>query len=205
VRGPNGAADPSAIRASPPTPPPLSVGCGPLSHHFMGGTALPTALVTGSPERVSDIAVALKSHGFDVLAAGSETSAGGTDPEPGTVDCYVELPGGTGLPDDHTLSRARAVVARLAPQATVVLVADGRGEDSPAPDLAAGHALIVLLAKALVRDDGPVRAIVVDEDWTPGTARTDRPAERAPWRSYLDVEPDLGHADWREEIVALSS
>ena len=167
---------------------------------------MPTALVTGSPERVSDIALALKSHGFDVLAAGSETPAGGTDVEPGTVDCYVELPGGTNLPDDNTLSRARAVVARLAPKATVVLVADGRRDDSPSPDLQALRALIGLLAKAIVRDNGPVRAIVVDEDWVPvTTTRADRPAERAPWRTYLDVEPDLAHADWRDEIIALSS
>jgi hypothetical protein len=166
---------------------------------------VPTALVTGSPERVWDIAVALKSHGFAVLAAGGETSAAGTDPEPGTVDCHVELPGGTGLPDDHPLSRARAVVAGLAPKATVVLVADGRGEDSPSPDLQALRTLVGLLAKAIVRDNGPVRAIVVDEDWIPVDAQADRPAERAPWRSYLDVEPGLGHADWRGEMIALSS
>jgi hypothetical protein len=166
---------------------------------------LPTALVTGSPERVSDIAVALKSHGFDVLAAGSGTPAGGTDLEPDTVDCYVELPGGTGFPDNHTLSRARAVVAGLAPKATIVLVADGRSEGSPSPDLQALRTLVGLLAKAIVRDNGPVRAIVVDEDWIPVDAQADRPAERAPWRSYLDVEPGLGHADWREEMIALSS
>src|SRR5947199_403340 len=32
-------------------------------------STLPTALVTGSPERVPDIAIALKSAGFDILAA----------------------------------------------------------------------------------------------------------------------------------------
>jgi hypothetical protein len=165
---------------------------------------LPTALVTGSPERVSDIAVALKSHGFHVLAAGSETLAAGTDPEPGTVDCYVELPGGTSLSDDDTLNGARAVVAGLAPKATVVLVADGRSQDRPSPDLPALRTLVGLLAKAMAPDNGPVRAIVVDEEWTPVTARPE-PAERAPWRAYLDIEPDLGHADWRDEIIALSS
>ena len=32
---------------------------------------MPTALVTGSPERVPEIAIALKSAGFDILAAGA--------------------------------------------------------------------------------------------------------------------------------------
>jgi hypothetical protein len=56
-----------------------------------------------------------------------------------------------------------------------------------------------------VRDGGPVRAVVVDEDWTPVAARSTPAAETAPWRALLDVEPDLGHADWRDEIIALSS
>jgi len=164
---------------------------------------LPTALVTGSPERVSDIAVALKSHGFDILAAGSETPGGETHPDPGTVDCYVQLSGGTSLSDDNTLSRARAVVAGLAPRTTVVLVADGQGEGGASPDLQALRTLVGLLAKAIVRDNGPVRALVVDEDWAPVAALAEaRAADGAPWRSYLEIEPNLGHADWREEILA---
>jgi hypothetical protein len=165
---------------------------------------LPTALVTGSPERVSDIAVALKSHGFDILAAGNETPESGTDP--GTVDCYVQLSGGTSPPDDHTLSRVRAVIAGLVPKATVVLVADGRSGDALPPDLQALRTLVGLLAKAIVRDNGPVRALVVDEDWPPLAALAGfRPADAAVWRSYLDIEPDLGHADWRDEIMAAGS
>jgi hypothetical protein len=169
---------------------------------------LPTALVTGSPERVSDIAVALKSCGFDILAAGSETPGGGTGPDPGTVDCYVQLSGGTSVPDDHTLTRARAVIAGLAPKATVVLVADSRSTDDPSPDLQALRTLVGLLARAIVRDNGPVRALVVDEEWAPVAALArSRPAEAhgMPWRSYLEVEPDLGHTDWRDEIMALTS
>jgi hypothetical protein len=165
---------------------------------------LPTALVTGSPERVSDIAVALKEHGFDILAAGGETPEGGTDPN--TVDCYVQLSGGSSSADDQALGRARAVIAELAPKATVVLVADGRGEGDPSPDLQALRTLVGLLAKAIMRDNGPVRALVVDEDWAPVAALAGaRPADGGSWRSYLDLEPGLGHADWRDEIMAASS
>jgi hypothetical protein len=68
------------------------------------------------------------------------------------------------------------------------------------------RALVGLLAKAIVRDNGPVRALVVDEDWAPIAALAgSRAADGAPWRSYLDIEPDLGHADWRDEIMALTS
>ena len=36
-----------------------------------GGSILPNALVTGAPDRVPDIAIALKSAGFDILTAGT--------------------------------------------------------------------------------------------------------------------------------------
>ena len=53
---------------------------------------MPTALVTGSPERVPDITIALKSAGFDILAAGAMSPDEAPDLEPGSVDCYVQLP-----------------------------------------------------------------------------------------------------------------
>ena len=57
---------------------------------------MPTALVTGSPERVPDITIALKSAGFEILAAGEIS--------PGTVAEFLPL---------------------LAPTATVLVVTDG--------------------------------------------------------------------------------
>ncbi len=87
-----------------------------------------------------------------------------------------------------------------------MLVADGQGEGTASPDLQALRALVGLLAKAIVRDNGPVRALVVDEDWAPVAALAGAGTEDvAPWRSYLEIEPDLGHADWRDEVMAMTT
>jgi hypothetical protein len=84
---------------------------------------LPTALVTGSPERVPDITLALKSAGFDILAAGAVSPADTPDRDADTVDCYLHLPadqqslrslvrvlaeavfGDSGIPDDGLADR----------------------------------------------------------------------------------------------------
>jgi hypothetical protein len=50
---------------------------------------LPNALVTGSPERVPDIAIALKSAGFDILSAAPISPEDAPEHEAGSVDCYV--------------------------------------------------------------------------------------------------------------------
>ncbi|MGH8975741.1 MAG: hypothetical protein ACRD0C_21355, partial [Acidimicrobiia bacterium] len=67
---------------------------------------MPTALVTGAPEWVPHVAVALKSEGFDIVAAGEEAPL-----VPGSLDCYVQLPGAAPAWDQTALSRARSVVA----------------------------------------------------------------------------------------------
>ena len=69
---------------------------------------MPTALVTGAPDRVPDIAIALKSQGFDILSAGSEPPVGPAGLAPGSVDCYVQLPGGPSFAPDSPVGRARA-------------------------------------------------------------------------------------------------
>src|SRR5918999_5415446 len=60
--------------------------------HDMEVHTLPNALVTGSPERVPDIAIALKSAGFDILSAGAISPQDVPDLEENSVDCYVQLP-----------------------------------------------------------------------------------------------------------------
>jgi hypothetical protein len=93
---------------------------------------VPTALVTGAPEWVSHVAIALKSEGFDILSAGEEGPLA-----PGSVDCYVQV--GASRPPSEPATRARS--------------------------------------------NGP----------------------RLSWRSYLDEEPELGFADWRDEVLCLTS
>ncbi len=104
---------------------------------------MPNALVTGAPEWVPHVAIALKSEGFDILSAGDEAPL-----VPGSVDCYVHV------------SDARGV------QATVV------GDARPPSEIA-----------ALARPNGHHRS----------------------WRSYLDEDPDLGFADWRDEVLCITS
>lgn len=131
---------------------------------------MPNAVITGALERLSDMAVALKSAGFEVLAA--ETSP--SDVPDGLIDCYVQLPPETPSPDGTALPgtpalHAQTLVARfdavsrlapqLAPEASVVLVAD-RTEGTPAPEVG----LVRLLMEAILADHDRdrVRTAVVD-------------------------------------------
>lgn len=72
---------------------------------------MPTALVTSSLERMSDLTVALKSAGFDILAAGSVSA-------------------------EEVLSRfdvAADLLAQMGPTTMVVLVTDGSDAASRRP------------------------------------------------------------------------
>jgi hypothetical protein len=181
---------------------------------------LPTALVTGAPERVPDIAVALKSQGFDILAAGREPPVGPHGLAPGSVDCYVQLSDSADPGPDSPIGRARAAIADellarfdaaarlaplLAPRATVLLVAD---EDEPRSDTHALRALMGVLAEAILADLGVdgVRATVVDETQPPEEiAALARGHQPVAWSSYVDVDPDLPFADWRDELMCITS
>ena len=186
---------------------------------------MPTALVTGSPERVPDIAVALKSAGFDILSAGPMSADDTPDLEAGSVDCYVQLPvdgpqrGGGAL-------RTRAMIAHqmasrfdttasllplLAPSATVLLVTeDGDPADTADPDLTTLRTLAAALAEAILRDGAEtgIRATVVGEDRAPeeiAALAGHRPPEPRPWWLYATVDPDLSFADWRTSVLCLAS
>jgi len=103
---------------------------------------VPIALVTGAPEWVPHVALALKSEGFDVLSDGDVPDGRRSDgqeapPARGPVDCYVVV-GGSHPPSE---------IAARAPS------------------------------------DGHHRS----------------------WRSYLDEEPGLGFADWRDDVLCLTS
>ena len=55
-----------------------------------------TALVTGASDRVSDIAIALKSAGFDILAAGPLAAEAAPHFDQQSIDCYVHVTEGPG-------------------------------------------------------------------------------------------------------------
>ena len=177
---------------------------------------MPTALVTGSLERVPDIAIALKSAGFDILAEGAMSTGDAPDLEPNSVDCYVQLPVDGPLPSGGALHRTRHLIAHelasrfdttarllplLAPSATVLLVTEG---PDPVPTL------VGVLADAILRDGGRagIRASVVAGDRAPeeiAALASHRPPEPLPWWLYASVDPDLDFADWRASVLCLAS
>lgn len=191
---------------------------------------MPNALVTGAPDLVPGIAIALKSAGFDILAAGGISADDAPDLEPKSVDCYVQLPLDAPRPAGRALERTRAVIAHemlgrldsitrslplLAPSATVLLVTeDPNPLDGPAgavdPARAALRCLVGVLAEAIVRDCAPsgVRATVVGEDRALDEIAAlagRRPPEPLPWWLYADVDLDLGYADWRNSVFCMGS
>ncbi len=167
---------------------------------------VPTALVTGAPEWVPHVAIALKSEGFDIVSAGEEAPLA-----PGSLDCYVQLPGVAPVPNQRALSRARSVVADdlltrvdvatrlapcLAPHAVVLLV----GEESLRWPLE-------MLAEAIAAEARGVQAKVVGGSRPPSeiAALAHPNGQPRSWRSYLDEAPELGFADWRDEVICLTS
>lgn len=190
---------------------------------------MPTALVTGSPERVPEIAIALKSAGFDILAAGSLSAGETPDLEANSVDCYVQLPGDRPRPTGGALHRTRDVIAHellsrfdaaarllplLSPTATVLLVTEGPDPADPPgrsdPAQQALRMLVGVMAETILRDCGRsgVRTTVVAEDRAHeeiAALASHRPPEPLPWWLYASVDPDLDFADWRASILCLAS
>jgi hypothetical protein len=200
------------------------------SPHDMEVSALPTALVTGAPDRVPDITIALKSAGFDILAAGISSPDEAPDLEEGSVDCYVQLPADGPPPGGGALRRTHDVIVHemvarfdsalrllplLAPSATVVLVTEGPDADEPAtgsgdPDRRAQRTLVGVLADAILRDRSRpgVRATVVSEERAVeeiAALAAHRAPEPVPWWLYANVDPELGYADWRASVLCLAS
>lgn len=174
-----------------------------------------TALITGTSERIHAVAAALEQEGFDALAveAAGATGAGGHPLSPGSVDCYVQLApatGGWGGPEPvgsaplvRRIDDVATVSELLAADAAVVLVTDERGWDP-----ARVRALEVLAGAAVAERAGTgVRLTVVDGGGPLGalaaTARRERAQARA--ASLADMAPDLGYADWRDEVLSLTS
>ena len=177
---------------------------------------MPTALLTGPLNYTPDVEVALKSEGFEVLTAGA--GARPVAGESGIVDCYVQLPHGFAGPSDDPLARARALVNQgvlarlegvaqvaglLASRGRVVLVADPDRGETPAPEMGLVHHLAHAVLAAHGRNQ--VRVAVVDGARTPADIARIARAAPPPWTAYPAIEPELGFADWRDEVMALST
>lgn len=87
-----------------------------------------------------------------------------------------------------------------------MLVADQRADGPPLPDVRARWGLVRLLSEAILRDHGAagVRTAVVDGAQAPALARS-RSSGVEPWSSYSGLAPDLGFADWRDEVLCLAT
>jgi hypothetical protein len=178
---------------------------------------MPTALVTGPvDERLSDMSIALKSAGFDVVTAAADAC-----PVPGevsSVDCYVQLPhepppqGGDALgwarnvAGQTLLARfdlAAQVAPLLLPQAKVVLVTNRTAPRAPSIDAR----MLRVLTMAILADhdrDG-ARVAVVDDFRSPAEIARFAISGAPAWSEYADLAPDLGFADWRNEITCVRS
>lgn len=178
---------------------------------------MPTALITGPvDEQLSDIAIALKSAGFDVITAAAD--AGPIMSKVSSFDCYVQLPYEPPPPGGDALAWAYQVVGQsmlarfdltaqvaplLLPRAKVVLVTKRTAPHAPSTDAA----LLRLLTMAILADHGSERArvAVVDDFRSPDEVVRQVSSEAPPWSEYADMAPDLDFADWRNQIMCIQS
>ncbi len=178
---------------------------------------MPTALVTGPVvERLSNMGVALKSAGFDVVTAADDACP--ITGEVSSVDCYVQLPpeppphGGDGLGwarevVGQTLLARFDLTAQIAPmllpQAKVVLLTNRAAPRAPSSD--AGMLRVLTMAILADNHREGVRVSVVEDFASPAEIVRFASSEAPTWSEYADMAPDLGFADWRNEITCLQS
>ena len=176
---------------------------------------MPTALVTGPvDERLSDMSIAFKSAGFDVVTAAADACpiAG----EVSSVDCYVQLPHEPPPHGGDALGWAREVVCQtllarfdvaaqvapmLLPEAKVVLVTNRRAPRLPSID--AGMLRVMTMAILADHHRDGVQVDVVEDVRSPAEIVRFAKSEAPSWSEYADMAPDLAFADWRHEITCV--
>ena len=161
-----------------------------------------TALVTGATDRTGPVACALRTEGYETLACDT-WSPDAVPIDPGSVDCYIQLPGAVAAAGAHgpaLVARVDAVTAVspfLADQASVLLVADDLGWDQRRRDA------LALLTEAALADRGPgqVRVAVLGEYPTPALIAE---RVRGGLPSLADLGAELGYAEWRDEVLTMT-
>jgi hypothetical protein len=188
------------------------------------------ALVSGTDERVAQVASALREGGVDVMSVQdpAQLREAVAALEPGSLSQYIQLPvsvdvsGATLVGRVHTflqkglLARfeaADAVLPALDEDATVVLVSGNTAIDGGAmpDDSAARFALLNVLAHAIraERAPGVVRVRILAADTTPSTIaavalRKERPRTRG--IAHLQArEAEMSYTDWRIEVMGLAT
>ena len=187
---------------------------------------MPTALITGSSARALEVAAALQTANWqsrlcpDTLEALDDVRASSL---PGSFDCYIQLPSArrahtTAMTEasttvaDGALARYAAVamvMPLLTKASTVVLVMGDRADGSLPHDLVgAVNDLTRVLARALRNDYRTtglrVRLVGDDQSASEIASAARLRGNRTPSMEWLvDIEPALGSADWRCELLSL--
>lgn len=188
-----------------------------------------TALVIGSPQRVSSVSTALKAAGFDVTAVSDHDRLADTCAAlgPGSLDCYVQLPGEISPSGEtvverfrdflrlgllHRFDAAGQVLPLLREGGMVVLVAGNHPPGTSTPDdQAARVSLLRVLAHAVLaeRADAGVRATVVEHGRTPAEvaelARHGGADRLRIIAEYVETAPEMSYADWRLQVLEMAS
>jgi hypothetical protein len=185
------------------------------------------ALVTGSAARVDDVAAALEDAGYSVqrVPEPEDVSAACVGIEPGTLDCYVQLPKDTMVDAPSLIGRVRQFLAEgllarfeqaatvapcLAKDGCVLLVAGNLPGAATPDDRHARVDLLRVLARAILAEceGADVRAVVIATDRSPGDIadiarrRGDRSGKKAAEVAALG---DMNYADWQREYLTLTT
>jgi hypothetical protein len=188
-----------------------------------------SAVVTGSPGRVGDVAIALKEAGFDVTEAGCgerlDEVAGGLGSS--SVHTYVQLPWDVktaalgAIEQVHQfltgglLARfrmANEMLPLLRPGASVVLVVGNRPAGDPTlDDRHARKSLLRLLARTIEAEsaEAGVRTVVAGDHCSPAEiaelALHGGPDHSRRLSEYAAHGEGLSYDDWQRELLALST
>jgi hypothetical protein len=173
------------------------------------------AVVTGSAERARAVADALRAEGFEIVAEAADSLTEIVTRTPKrSVHCYVQLSSGSG----RGLSLAQDLMARveaigvlaplLGPDATIFMVADDRVD--PAHDPRVADALRLLTEFVADKGDRPVKVSVLPSPGSPSdiaaTLRDALPnSPRGVLAPFADYGSSLGYADWRNDVLSLTS
>jgi hypothetical protein len=195
------------------------------------GVAVPRlALISGSGENAVGVAGALRQAGAHVVLASDLTvlEAAVGRLEPGSLDCYIQLPHTVDLVGETVVARVqdflrRGLLARfsaadlvqpvLSNDATVVLMAGNtpvQGGVAP-DDQAARLALLEVLAHAIRADRAPavIRVRVVDHACPAVEVAELALSGRLPRSKAVDDllnrQNDMSYADWRVEVMGLAA
>ena len=187
-----------------------------------------TALVTGSQARAEEVAASLERAGFTVTTVTDPDGvAGACAPiEPGTLDCYVQLPKETKVEGPSLIGRVRQFLAEgllarfeaastvlpaLAREACVVLVAGNLPGSSTPDDRHARIDLLRVLARAILAEcsGADVRAVVVGNERSAAeiadivVRRGDESGRKT--AEVAALPSDLNYADWQREFLSLTT